>query len=150
MSPGFFIVPPRYVLAMGRDPAKAIATAGQYFYHLLPKAERDQLVPKWHQFERVKHSYSLPYVFTEHGVTMLASVLNSDKAIKMSIAIIKTFVRLRHILSVHKELADKLSELEHKLKKHDEDILIIFEAIKQLMAPPQAKDRIITGFKPKT
>ena len=90
---------------------------------------------------------ALPYAFTEHGVAMLSSVLNSEKAIKISVIIIKTFVKLRQLLSTHKELAHKLSELEHKIEKHDGEIQAIFEAIRQLMAPPPAKHRVITGFK---
>ena len=91
----------------------------------------------------------LPYAFTEQGVAMLSGVLHSKRAIVVNIAIMRAFVRLRRILATHKELADKLEKLEHKTKKHDEDILIIFEAIRQLMAPPPAKDRVITGFKTK-
>jgi hypothetical protein len=94
------------------------------------KKEREELVPIWHQFKVVKHSYVLPYAFTEHGVAMLASVLNSDTAIKMSIIIIKTFVKLREILSTHKELAVKLVDLERKIDRHDSEIQAIFEAIR--------------------
>lgn len=91
----------------------------------------------------------LPYAFTEQGVAMLATVLNSERAIQVNIVIMRTFVRLRHILSTHKELADKLKELENKVEKHDSEIQSIFEAIRQLMAPPPSKDRVITGFKTK-
>ena len=69
-----------------------------------------------------------PYVFTEQGVAMLATVLNSEKAIQANIAIMRTFVKLREILSTHKELAHKLAELEHKIEKHDADIQAIFAA----------------------
>jgi len=89
----------------------------------------------------------LPYVFTEHGVAMLSSVLNSERAIQVNIAIMRAFSKLRQIFATHKELAGKLNELEKKLNKHDEDILVIFEAIRQLMEPPPAKARVITGFK---
>jgi hypothetical protein len=99
----------------------------------LTKQERDELVAIWHQFEKMKHSYVLPYAFTEHGVTMLASVLKSERAIKMSIIIVKTFVKLREIMSVHKEFVYKLKELERKIEKHDADIKDIFEAIRQLL-----------------
>lgn len=78
----------------------------------------------------------LPYAFTEHGVAMLSSVLNSERAIHVNIAIMRAFVKLRRILSTHKELASKLKELERKIAKHDEEIQTIFEAIRQLMAPP--------------
>ncbi len=87
-----------------------------------------------------------PYAFTEHGVAMLASVLNSDKAIKISIHIIKAFVKLRNVISAHKELAYKLKELERKTEKHDTEIHAIFEAIRQLMKPPEQPKRRI-GFR---
>ncbi len=89
-----------------------------------------------------------PYAFSEQGVAMLSSVLNSERAIQVNIAIIRAFVRLKTILSTHKELAHKLAELERKIEKHDEDICAIFKAIRQLMAPPPAKPRVITGFRP--
>ena len=91
---------------------------------------------------------SNPYAFTEQGVAMLSGILNSKRAIQVNIAIMRAFVKLRHFLATHKELADKLSELEHKFDRHDKNILVIFEAIRQLMEPPPAKARVITGFKP--
>jgi len=93
----------------------------------------------------MKHSSSTPYAFTEHGVAMLASVLKSERAVKISINIIKAFVKLREILSTHKELTAKLNQLERKMEKHDEEIHMIFEAIRQLMEPPQ-KTRKRIGF----
>ena len=89
----------------------------------------------------------LPYVFTEQGVAMLSSVLRSKRAIQVNIAIMRTFVKLKAILSTHKELAHKLNELERKIEKHDVDIQSVFEAIRQLMAPPQEKPRRMIGFK---
>jgi hypothetical protein len=86
-----------------------------------------------------------PYVFTEQGVAMLATVLNSETAIQANIAIMRTFVKLRELLSTHKELARKLAELERKIEKHDEEIVVIFDAIRQLMAPPEPKKKKI-GF----
>jgi phage regulator Rha-like protein len=92
------------------------------------------------------HRKYLPYVFTEQGVAMLSSVLNSKRAIKVNIEIMRAFVRLREILSTHKELAHKLTELERKIGKHDEEIKVIFEAIHQLMMPPEKPKRKI-GFR---
>lgn len=87
----------------------------------------------------------LPRVFTEQGVAMLSSVLKSKTAIQVNIAIMKTFVKLRKIFSAHGELADKLFQLEKKIKKHDEEIVTIFEAIRQLMSGPvKTKEKI--GF----
>ncbi len=95
-----------------------------------------------------------PYAFTEQGVAMLSSVLNSDRAIEVNIAIMRAFVRLREILLTHKDLAAKIKALELKYKNHDmrfseydKHIMTIFEAIKKLMAPPPEKPRRIIGFK---
>ncbi len=78
----------------------------------------------------------LPYVFTEQGVAMLSSVLKSKRAIWVNIAIMRAFVKLRQVLLTHKELAEKLGELERKYQLHETDIQIIFEAIKKLIEPP--------------
>lgn len=75
----------------------------------------------------------LPYVFTQEGVAMLSSVLNSERAIEVNIEIMRAFVQLRQILASHKELAQKLNELE---KKYDKQFGVIFNAIRQLMTPP--------------
>ncbi len=87
----------------------------------------------------------LPFAFTEHGVAMLSSVLNSDRAVEVNIQIMRAFVRLREFLATHRELADKLKELESKLGAHDQQIQVIFRAIHQLMVPPKTKRRPI-GF----
>ena len=88
-----------------------------------------------------------PYAFTEQGVAMLSSVLNSERAIQVNIAIMRAFVKLKAVLSTHKELAHKLNELERKIEKHDTDIRSIFDAIRQLMAPSEPPRRRI-GFHP--
>ena len=89
----------------------------------------------------------LPYAFTEQGVAMLSSVLNSERAINVNIAIMRAFVKLRQILSTHKELVHKLEELERKIEKHDVEIQSIFDAIRQLMAPLPEPPRRKIGFK---
>ena len=98
----------------------------------------------------------MPYAFTEQGVAMLSSVLNSERAIEVNIAIMRAFVRLREILLTHKDLAAKIEALELKYKNHDmkfseydKHITAIFEAIKKLMAPPPEKPRHMIGFKQK-
>jgi hypothetical protein len=80
---------------------------------------------------------SRPYAFTEHGVAMLSSVLRSPRAIQVNIAIMRAFVRLRQTLALHTELASRLAELERKIESHDEGIRTLFEALRQLMAPPE-------------
>jgi len=102
------------------------------------------------QFATLKQGHNikyLPYAFTEQGVAMLSSVLNSERAIQANIAIMRAFVKLRQILSTHKELVHKLEELERKIEKHDVDIQSIFGAIRQLMAPSPEKPRRMIGFK---
>lgn len=101
-----------------------------------------------HRFETMKHSSALPYVFTEHGVAMLASVLNSERAIKASIYIIETFVKLREMISTHKDLKRKPSELEKRVQGHDIKIQAIFKAIHQLMEPPPEPPKRQIGFHP--
>ena len=88
---------------------------------------------------------AFPYAFTEQGIAMLSSVLNSDRAIKVNIAIMRAFVKLRQILETNRELAKRFSELEQRVGKHDEEIDAILEAIRQLMAPPDRPRREI-GF----
>ena len=95
---------------------------------------------------RGQHRKYLPYVFTEHGAIMAASVLNSKRAVEMSIRVVRTFIKLRQLLTTHKELAYKLSELERKIEKHDTEIQAIFEAIRQLMAPVTQKPKRHIGF----
>ena len=95
--------------------------------------------------KRGRHVKYLPYVFTQEGVAMLSSVLNSKRAIQVNILIMRAFVKLRSILSAHKELAFKLKELESKIEEHDADIKDIFEAIRQLIGVPD-EHRKIGGF----
>ena len=77
---------------------------------------------------------------------MLSSVLNSDRAVEVNIAIMRAFVRLREIMSTHKDLARNLADLERKLGEHGEKFAIVFEAIRQLMAPPAVPPKPRIGF----
>lgn len=95
---------------------------------------------------RGRYSKYLPYAFTEQGVAMLSTVLRSREAVQVNIAIMRVFVKLREIIATHKEFGAKLRELEHKVSKHDADILTIFEAIQQLMAPPPEPPKRRIGF----
>ncbi|HLX12404.1 MAG TPA: ORF6N domain-containing protein [Bacteroidota bacterium] len=116
------------------------------FVFQLTRKEKAELVTNWHRFASLKHSSTLPFAFTEHGIAMLATVLKSDRAIRMSILIVKTFVRLREIIASHKELSEKFQLLENRLEKHDQDIQAIVEAIRRLLEPPEKPSRSI-GFK---
>jgi len=86
----------------------------------------------------------LPYVFTEQGVTMLSGILNSTRAVQVNIEIMRAFVRLRQMLSTHKELERKLITLE---KKYDEQFKVVFDAIRALMAPPEKSKKKIYPVK---
>lgn len=86
-----------------------------------------------------------PYAFTEHGAIMAATVLNSPKAIEMSVFVVRAFVRLREMLATNRQLASKINELEQRLETHDTAIQELIEAIRQLMMPQEGTRRKI-GF----
>jgi len=92
--------------------------------------------------ENIKY---LPYVFTEHGAIMAANVLNSPHAVRMSIYVVRAFIRLRHTVAFQKEIMVKLDELERKVTAHDSNIKTLFATVRQLMALPEPKKRKI-GF----
>ena len=94
------------------------------------------------QGKNIKH---LPYAFTEQGIAMLSGVLKSKRAVRANIAIMRTFVKLRRVLSESRELVTKLAELEKKVEKNDHEIIRIFEAIRELMSSP-AKPKRQIGF----
>jgi phage regulator Rha-like protein len=87
----------------------------------------------------------LPHAFTEHGAVMAANVLNSERAIKMSIFVVRAFVRMREAFAANRQLLTKLSELERRIESHDADIQGLFDAIRELTSPLPAKSRHI-GF----
>ena len=91
----------------------------------------------------------LPYAFSEHGVLMLSNVLKSGKAIQMSVRIIEVFVKMREMLSAHKDILSKLEQLEHKVNRHDQSLQVIFNALKQLLNP-KVELRKPMGFQIKT
>jgi phage regulator Rha-like protein len=86
-----------------------------------------------------------PYAFTEHGAIMAATVLNSERAVQMSVFVVRAFVRLREMLATNRRLAGKIDELENRLDTHDSVIQELIEAIKELMAPAKAP-RVRIGF----
>jgi len=90
----------------------------------------------------------LPYVFTEHGAIMAASVLNSPRAIEISVHVVRAFVRLRELVAGNKELAQKLNQLERKVGAHDRAIAELINAIRQLMTPLDAGKKRPIGFAP--
>ena len=115
-----------------------------FMFQLTPE-ENDSLRFQFGTLKRGQHSKYLPLVFTQEGVAMLSGVLRSPRAIQVNVAIMRAFVRLRETLSLHKELAHKLADLERKIENHDENIRTLFDAIRQLMTPPETPHREI-GF----
>ena len=94
--------------------------------------------------QKYRRSDSLPVAFTEQGVAMLSSVLRSSRAVEVNIAIMRTFVQLRRLMDTNRDLARKIEALE---KKYDEQFAVVFDAIKQLIAPPEPPKKQI-GFHP--
>ncbi len=91
---------------------------------------------------------SRPYAFTEQGIAMLSSILNSKQAIQVNIQIMRTFIKIRKFVLTHKDLKIKINKLERKYIDHDEKIHLIFKAIKQLLDPPKPKKEHKIGFRP--
>jgi len=112
------------------------------FMFRLTKAEKQELVTNCDRLDRLKHSSALPRVFTEQGVAMLSSVLKSDRAIQVNIQIMRTFTKLRQMLSTNAELKQKVEAME---KKYDQQFQVVFEAIKQLI-DEESKPKKKIGF----
>jgi hypothetical protein len=107
-----------------------------------PGTNWSQIVTSSQKYRGTKYR---PYAFTEEGVAMLSSVLKSKRAVKVNVAIMRAFVKLRQTLGANRQLAQKFSELEERVGKHDDEIAAILEAIRQLMTPPERQRREI-GF----
>ncbi len=110
------------------------------FVFQLSRAERAEVVANCDHLERLKFSPTLPYAFTEHGALMAASVLNTTRAVEVSLYVVRAFVSLREAFATHKDLAHRLDLLE---TKHDRQFKVVFDAIRDLMTPPQPK-RFVT------
>lgn len=115
------------------------------FMFQLTSNEKQGVIANCDHLEKLKFSRTNPYAFTEHGTIMLANVLNTSTAIETSVLIVRAFVKLREILSTHKELERKILELE---SKYDNQFKLIFEAIRELMQKEQLdKNRPMIGYK---
>ena len=128
---------------------EALVLRSQTVTSSLKGAGNQEVTKNWSQFVTTSHKYRgtkyRPYASTEQGIAMLSSVLHSKRAVKVNIAIMRAFVKLRWALETNRELARKFSELERRVDKHDEEIAAILEAIRQLMGPPEKPRREI-GF----
>lgn len=116
------------------------------FMFQLTADEKEEVVAKCDHLKNIKFSSHLPYVFTEHGVVMLASVLNSDQAIAVNVQIVRMFVQMREALLMHKDILLKLEQLEKRVAVHDDQIELIFEHLRQLLSCP-AEPRVQIGFR---
>ena len=120
------------------------------FVFQLSKSERNEVVANCDHLAQLKYSPTLPYAFTEHGAIMAATVLKSGRAVQMSLLVVRAFVRLRHILAEHRELARRVEALEREFTKktdeHERHICRIYQILDELMNPtvPPKKRRI--GF----
>lgn len=113
------------------------------FMFQLTEKEKKELITNCDRFALLKHSSSLPHAFTEQGVAMLSSVLKSKRAIRVNILIMQTFVRLRELISSHKDLLVKINELE---KKYDAQFKIVFDTLREIISPPVKRSKRI-GFR---
>ncbi len=120
------------------------------FRFQLSKAERDEVVTNCDHLQRLKFSPVLPWAFTEHGAIMAANVLNSARAVAVSIVVVRAFVRLRQVIATHKDLAQRIERLEgqfgHKSAEREAHIEQIYALLEELMAPHDAPKREPIGF----
>jgi hypothetical protein len=119
------------------------------FMFRLTKKERDQLVAICDRFTSWKHSSTLPYAFTEGGVAMLSSILNSETAIQINVQIVRAFIRLRSMIADHESLRLAIEGLERRTNKNERDIQMAIRAIQSILTPPDPpKPKIKIGFTP--
>jgi len=118
------------------------------FVFQLSDSEKQEVVTNCDHLERIKFSRTLPYAFTEHGAIMAASVLNSPRAVEVSVFVVRAFIKLREFIASNKELAQQLQALERKVGSQDEAIRALVKAINQLMVPPaEPKKKGRIGFR---
>ncbi|HQV64986.1 MAG: ORF6N domain-containing protein [Saprospiraceae bacterium] len=117
------------------------------FMFQLTGIEKSEVVANCDHLNNLKYSPNLPYAFTEYGVVMLASVLNSERAIEVNIQIVRVFTRLREMVLTHKDILLKLEQLEKQVVNNSGDIQIIFTALNELLEQPNPPRKQI-GFKP--
>ncbi len=152
---GFKVMLDKDLAELYRVPAKVLNQAVKRnksrfpmdFMFQLNWEETESLRSQFVTLKQGHHRKYCPYAFTEQGVAMLSSVLKSERAVQVNIAIMRAFVKLREIISQNKELAQKLNELERKVGEHDEEISAIFEAIRKMMAVEE-KPKGKIGFHP--
>ena len=117
------------------------------FMFILKNNEMDFLRTQFASLMRGEHFKYLPYAFTEQGVAMLSGILNSAIAIQVNIKIMRIFTKMREMLLTHKDILLKIEIIERKINKHDEDISLVFKALRQMLHEPKPAPRRRIGFK---
>ncbi len=112
----------------------------------LTEDEKSEVVAKCDHLYKLKYSPTLPFAFTEHGALMAASVLSTQRAVEMSVFVVRAFVEMRRAIIQHKQLGNRIARLEQRLTDHDSEILELVEAIRQLMAPAEVPGKRQIGF----
>jgi len=112
----------------------------RYMFKLTLEEYREALRSQNVTLKRGQHSKYPPYAFTEHGVLMLSSILKSERAEQVNIVIIDTFIKLRELMSTHKELLNKMKEIQHHISSHDHQIVVLFEHVKRLLEEKESQE----------
>jgi hypothetical protein len=116
------------------------------FIFQLNSAEKSEVVANCDHLARLKFSKSLPYAFTEHGAIMAATILNSPEAVKMSVFVVRAFIRMREQIEANAKVFKRLAEIDKKLLEHDEALSILWQRIQPLLSPPPAPSKPRIGF----
>jgi len=119
------------------------------FVFRLTGSEKSEVVTICDHLSRLKYSRTQPFAFTEHGAIMVAAVLNSQRAVDVSVFIVRAFVALRRAISEHKELSQRMGQIERRLADHDSRIQLVVRAIKELSSPAMVPARRAIGFRGK-
>jgi hypothetical protein len=119
------------------------------FVFRLTESEKSEVVTVCDHLSRLKYSRTQPFAFTEHGAMMAAAVLNSRRAVDVSVFIVRAFVALRRAISEHKELSQKMAQIERRIADHDSQIQTVVKVINQLSSPAGVSPRRAIGFRGK-
>ena len=118
-----------------------------FLFELTPQ-EKSEVVANCDHLQNLKFSKALPHAFTEYGALMAANVLNSPDAVKMSVFIIRAFIKQREALSANATILKRLAEIDHTLLLHDSALRDLYQKLLPLLQPPPEKPRLRIGFKP--
>jgi hypothetical protein len=116
------------------------------FLFQLTDEEKQEVVTNCDHLARLKFSKTLPYAFTEHGALMAANVLNSPEAVKMSVYVVRSFIKQRELLMAQSDVLKKLTQMDAKLLKHDDALRLIWRELQPLLSPPPSPPKRQIGF----